>query len=203
MNTIPTVLKLPALMLALVCLLVQAAPAPAQRAGDSTASPGTITFVGKNALFTANGSFHRWRFDSVEIDRAHPELSVVEVDVDIDSIDTAIGRRDDHLKSADFFDVERFPTAHVKLFEAIRKPESDADKPKYAVKLQVRIRDVEKTVDGEFEVVGTNPPTVEGTTTIDRVDFGIGEAPSRWNPMSISRDIPVRFRAVLPSSAGE
>jgi polyisoprenoid-binding protein YceI len=47
---------------------------------------------------------------TVEYDPAHPELTKLEATIDATSIDTRDEKRDAHLRSADFFDVEKFPT---------------------------------------------------------------------------------------------
>src|SRR5207247_7792751 len=45
----------------------------------------------------------------IEIDREHPENSSVTAQIDVRSIDTRIKKRDDHLRGAEFFNVEKFP----------------------------------------------------------------------------------------------
>ncbi len=47
---------------------------------------------------------------TVAIDESDPAKSAVEVVIDAASVDTREAQRDAHLRSADFFDVERFPT---------------------------------------------------------------------------------------------
>src|SRR5258706_6154948 len=47
---------------------------------------------------------------AVRIDEANPAAAGVDVTIDAASIDTREAQRDAHLKSADFFDVENFPT---------------------------------------------------------------------------------------------
>lgn len=47
---------------------------------------------------------------TVQYDPAHPELTKLEATIDATSIDTRDEKRDAHLRSADFFDVEKFPT---------------------------------------------------------------------------------------------
>lgn len=69
----------------------------------------TLEFVARYAVFT----LVRGRFTSfagaVAIDPLHPESTLVAVDVDAASVDTAMPVRDGHLRSAEFFDVERHP----------------------------------------------------------------------------------------------
>ena len=54
---------------------------------------------------------------TVEYDPAHPELSRLEATIDATSIDTRDEKRDAHLRSPDFFDVEKFPTLTFKSTE--------------------------------------------------------------------------------------
>jgi polyisoprenoid-binding protein YceI len=53
---------------------------------------------------------------AIQFDPTRPEEASVTVDVDVSGIYTGVDRRDNHLKSADFFDVERYPSMH---FESI------------------------------------------------------------------------------------
>ncbi len=47
-------------------------------------------------------------------DEASPESGTLEVSVKTDQVDTGMGKRDDHLKSGDFFDAKQFPTISFK-----------------------------------------------------------------------------------------
>lgn len=166
-------------------------------AGARTA-PGTIEFVASNMLATARGTFHRWSFRRVEIDRQHPERSVVEIEIDVASIDTGIEARDDHLRNADFFEVEKFPTATIRVEGAAPDGETESGHPRYAARFHVRIRDVEKTLDGHFALVDEAPPRVEGDLVLNRVEFGVGTPYQWWNPASVQAEIPVSFSTPIP-----
>jgi polyisoprenoid-binding protein YceI len=50
----------------------------------------------------------------IDIDREDPEKSSVSAKIDVRSIDTRIQKRDDHLRSAEFFDVAKFPEVTFK-----------------------------------------------------------------------------------------
>ena len=68
----------------------------------------TIGFSVHQFLGTTHGKFKK--FDGkIEIDRQHPESSSVTARIDVGSIDTAIVKRDNHLKSPEFFNVEKYP----------------------------------------------------------------------------------------------
>lgn len=67
-----------------------------------------IGFSVHQFLGATHGKFKK--FDGkIEIDRAHPENSSVTARIDVSSIDTAIVKRDNHLRSPEFFNAEKFP----------------------------------------------------------------------------------------------
>jgi polyisoprenoid-binding protein YceI len=72
------------------------------------ASGSTIGFNVHQFLGTTRGKFTRFN-GRIEIDRERPENSSVTAQIDVRSIDTRIKKRDDHLRSAEFFNVEKFP----------------------------------------------------------------------------------------------
>lgn len=116
------------------------------------------------------------------------------VEVDVASVDTDNKDRDDHLHTADFFEVERWPLAKVRVHSAER-----IEGVRYRAKFDVSIRDAQKTIDGEFEIVSEDPLSVKGSLVIDRMDFGIG-TPKTRSPMSITNEVPVTFEASLAPS---
>ncbi|HEY6070703.1 MAG TPA: YceI family protein [Chthoniobacterales bacterium] len=67
-----------------------------------------IGFSVHQFLGTTNGKFTK--FDGkIDIDREHPENSSVTARIDVRSIDTAIVKRDNHLRSEEFFNVAKYP----------------------------------------------------------------------------------------------
>jgi polyisoprenoid-binding protein YceI len=71
-------------------------------------SGSTIGFSVRQFLGTTHGKFTSFS-GRIEVDREHPENSSVTAQIDVRSIDTQIKKRDDHLRSAEFFDVSKFP----------------------------------------------------------------------------------------------
>src|SRR5204862_4405502 len=59
-------------------------------------------------LGTTHGKFTSFS-GKIDVDREHPENSSVTAQIDVRSIDTHIKKRDDHLRSPEFFNVEKFP----------------------------------------------------------------------------------------------
>lgn len=174
---------------------VAAEPTPAT--GAAPAPAGRIAFVGHNLFGDADGEFHAWRVVERAVDLANPTASHAVVEVRVASLDTGNESRDEHLRTADFFDVEKFPVATVRGHSPQALPPSKEGHPRYSIQLDVELHGVKKTVPGEVEVVGQDPVVVEGACTLRRTDFGIGAAPSSWNPAAIDDAVPVRFRIEL------
>jgi polyisoprenoid-binding protein YceI len=105
--------------------------------------------------------------------------SKVEVTIDAASVNTRDAQRDEHLKSADFFEVEKFPTLSFKSTRIIPK-----DQDEHTVEGELTIHGVTHTV--RFAVEGPTPPAkdpwgntrigVSATTKINRKDYGL-----TWN----------------------
>jgi polyisoprenoid-binding protein YceI len=68
----------------------------------------TIGFSVHQFLSVTHGSFKRFS-GTIEVDREHPEGSSVIARIQINSIDTGIRKRDQHLLSAEFFDAAKYP----------------------------------------------------------------------------------------------
>jgi len=100
-------MKLRNFILALVSVsLIPAVSANERYKFDPSGS--TIGFRVHQFLGTTHGKFTRFS-GKIDIDREHPENSSVTAQIDVRSIDTRIKKRDDHLRSSEFFDVEKFP----------------------------------------------------------------------------------------------
>jgi polyisoprenoid-binding protein YceI len=93
--------------------------APVVTAPSATLAPGTwqidpahslVEFAVRHLMIsTVKGRFGDVA-GTIQIDGNDPAKSVVDVTINVASIDTREPQRDTHLRSADFFDVDRFPT---------------------------------------------------------------------------------------------
>jgi len=115
---------------------------------------------------------------SVALDEGDLTRSVVEATIEASSIDTGTAQRDDHLRSADFFDVEHFPQIR---FRSTRIEKLGGDN--YRLTGELTIRDVTRPIalDAEYGGRGKDPWGNErvGFTakgSLDRKDFGL-----KWN----------------------
>ncbi len=70
------------------------------------------------------GSFKKFE-GTITVDPDHPEKSSVVATIDATSIDTQNEKRDEHLKTADFFDVAKFPTITFKS-KSVKQTGADA-----------------------------------------------------------------------------
>lgn len=103
--------------------------------------------------------------------------AVFELTVDVASIDTKVGMRDDHLRSADFFDVEKFPKMTYKS-TAINKAGTD----RYQLSGDLTLYGITKPVTMELWYRGTivneqSQAVTSGfqvTGNLKRSDFNIG-----------------------------
>lgn len=100
--------------------------------------------------------------------------SVIEASLGTKSIDTGVDQRDDHLRSADFFNVSEFPEIRFKSTRIEGNPES------FKLIGDLTIRDVTKEVILESKYFGNvvdgygnNKAVFEGKTVINRKDFGL------------------------------
>lgn len=114
----------------------------------------------------------------LSFDPAKPTAATVQVNIEPASLDTADAQRDGHLRSADFFDVEKFPTAS---FKSTRVEDLGGGKLRIAGDLSIRGVTRPVTLDATYEGSGKDPWGGEragfsASTSIDRRQFGL-----EWN----------------------
>ena len=111
-----------------------------------------VLFSAKHMMVTSVRGTFTDVSGTVEIVDTDPTASTADITVQTTSIDTGFGARDTHLRSDDFFSVERYPEIHV-TSTAIR-PKGGND---FVVTADVTIRDVTKPVDFDVEFLGFYP----------------------------------------------
>lgn len=149
----------------------------------------TVTHLG-----IADVPGHFGKFD-VTINSQKPDFSdaVVEMTADINSIDTRVTPRDNHLKSADFFNAEKFPTMTFRSTSIKKK-----GKNKFELTGNLTMHGVTKPVTVQMLHRGTTAnPNAKGapvagiqiTGKIKRSDFGIGDG---FKPPMISDEVIIK-----------
>ncbi len=148
----------------------------------------TVTHLGVSDV---SGTFND--FDvTVKTSKADFSDAVFELSAKTSSIDTRVEARDNHLKSADFFDAEKFPTLNFKS-TGITK----ASKDKYKLTGNLTLHGVTKPVTLDLTYRGTveNPMSKKQTAgfqitgTIKRSDFTIGE---KFPALIISDEVRIK-----------
>jgi polyisoprenoid-binding protein YceI len=193
----PAPLRMAAIVLAFLLGAWIPVAAHADEGENAPQSASKLEFEGKNFFATAKGTFHEWRILESRIDLEALEDSFAVVEVILGSVDTGIDRRDEHLLTADFFEIETFPVATARAHSLVAVGESEAGAPRFTAQFDISLHGVEKTLPGEVELVSETPIVFEGTLVLDRTEFGVGTPESRWNPMSVDSEIPIRFRVEL------
>lgn len=115
---------------------------------------------------------------TLEFDPANPTRAAVNVTIALSSLNTGVPALDEHLRSEDFFEVAKFPTATFRS----TKVEQGTGKDRLKVTGELNLHGVTKPVTLDVTVlkIGANPrtqlPTVgfEASTTLKRSDFGLG-----------------------------
>lgn len=152
----------------------------------ASASSWTIdpehSYVGFKArhLMVANVKGNFTTFDgTVDLDDKDVTKSKVAVTIDTNSIDTNVQKRDEHLRSADFFDVAKYPTMTFVSKDVARADQDGlkvtGDLTLHGVTRQV-VLDVEPISRESKDPWGNIRRGTTATTKIDRKDFGL-----TWN----------------------
>lgn len=137
----------------------------------------TFSFVTRHAMVTkVRGSFEKFEGQAI-VDGSSPETSSLSVNIDVASVTTRNVDRDAHLRSADFFDVERFPNmVFVSTNIAV-------DGDTVEVTGDLTIKDVTNSVTFPLEFHGSAKDPFgnvrvgfEGSVQVLRSDFGL-----TWN----------------------
>jgi polyisoprenoid-binding protein YceI len=114
-------MKVPCLLLLLLSALSASAETYKIDAGHSQ-----IAFTVHQFVSTVRGDFHRFS-GTIEVDREHPERCSVTARISVDSIDTKIKKRDQHLLSSEFFDAGKFPEITFKSRSVKQTGENSGD----------------------------------------------------------------------------
>lgn len=153
-----------------------------------------IGFSARHAMITTV----RGAFNDVEgellVDADDPSRSEATLTVRASSIDTRNAKRDEHLRSADFFDVDRWPDITF-----VSRKIEEIDEGSYAVTGDLTIRDVTQEVMVPISLVGVETDAFgvlragfEGSRRLRRRDFGL-----EWNMPLDSGGVLVSERITL------
>lgn len=129
----------------------------------------TITFANKSfwGLVPVKGKFTEFSGDG---QITHQAAVFGRLDIRAASLDTGIGKRDDHLRSADFFDVERFPDISV-VVTALQPGGGDA--VELRANLTVKATTKPLALPATIGVIDAHTVRVSTKTTLDRTQWDV------------------------------
>ncbi len=161
-----------------LCLTLSLAPAN-RASADAVAlkldtAHSRLGFTASTLLFDVPGSFSEYvvKLDGTPSDPEHAKL---EVRVKAASIQTGIQKRDEHLRSADFFDVQRYPELVFKSTRVVKKGDGQLE-----LSGALTMHGKEKSVVLPLRVVrgkngaGVDSTAYRGALELNLKDFGIG-----------------------------
>lgn len=137
----------------------------------------SVNFGVKHFFNTVNGIFQE-KEGSFVFDQNNLSESKFTFKIPVASIDTNIEKRDKHLKSADFFEAEKYPFITFNSTKIEKVSAND-----YKVTGDLTIKDVTKSIIVPFQITGEmESPMMKGTlilglafkTTINRTDYNVG-----------------------------
>jgi polyisoprenoid-binding protein YceI len=153
------------------------------------AAKSSLTFKCSYQKETFDGTFKK--FDStIAYDAADLSKSKFDVSVDLASVDTGNGDRDDSLKGGDFFDVTKTPKAHF-VTESFTKAADGGVEAKGSLTIRNQTKPVVLKV--KFSETG-NAATLDVDTMLKRADFGLGTG-SDWS--DVGADVTVHGHLTL------
>jgi len=158
----------------------------------------SVGFVCKHVLSNVRGMFQQ-PSGSVTLDEATPANSKINATIDASSITTGVEERDTHLKSADFFDVAKYPTI---AFVSTSVTKSSATS--YSVTGDLTMHGVTKpvtlavTASAPFMHAGGIRRGIEATTSVNRKDFGlVWDYPGEGPGIVVGNEIKITIDAEL------
>lgn len=142
-----------------------------------TSQNSKVEFIGSKVTGSHNGSFQQF---SGEINYAGaPERSRVRVTMDTNSLTTDDPKLTQHLKTADFFDVAKFPQA---TFESTEIKAGGSSGATHTITGNLTMHGVTKSVTFPATInVSPDLATVDANFSINRKDFGINYAGAQDN----------------------
>jgi len=161
-------------VLATVLLLAASPAAPASRTYEVDHGHSEVEFLIGHMIGKVRGKFTKFA-GRIEGDFEHAEAATVELQIQAASINTALPRRDDHLRGPDFFDVKTYPEILFRSEKVVPR-----GKDRYDVTGQLTIHGVAKRVVLPVRIMrtdlgaeGVEKVRFSVTTTLDRRDYGI------------------------------
>jgi polyisoprenoid-binding protein YceI len=140
-----------------------------------------VEFSAKHLMITTVKGRFTTVSGTIEVDEQNPDRSRVEAEIAAATLVTGAEQRDQHLRSPDFLDVEKFPTISFRSKRIQGTSRNPGDEFRVTGDLTIHGTTREVTLNAVYEGTGKDPwggerVSFSATTKIDRRDFGL-----TWN----------------------
>jgi len=150
-----------------------------------------LVFAGTQADAPFEGAFEKFTAD-IKFDPQDLASSRFDVKIDLASVNSRDGERDDTIKSPDLFDVKRWPTGHY-----VAEKFAAGGAGKFSATGKLTLRDVTREVPIEFTFENQDGGAwLKGSANLKRLDFGVGQGDWK-DTATVANEVKIRFELKL------
>jgi polyisoprenoid-binding protein YceI len=161
------------------------------------ADQSTLTFTFRQMNVPVEGRLDKFSAQ-LSFDPVRPEQAKANLDIDLPNIDAGSDEANDEVSGRQWLDTKRYPVAR---FVATSVRSLDGKRFEIVGQLTIKGHTQAATAFASFQA-RENLGVLDGSLTINRADFSIGEGP--WADFgTLANEISVRFRFVLGATPHE
>ena len=164
--------------------VIMFAPIAAQAQASAWSSDGvhsSVMYTVRHAVTPMIGMFKKFDI-TVNWDAANPTASSIDAKLDASSVMMGMDKLEQHLQSADFFDVAKFPEWTFVSTSIVKGKKSKTTAVNYIANGKLTVHGVTKDIAVPFQFLGLlenprgNTAGFSAEFTINRLDYGVGQA---------------------------
>lgn len=165
-------------------------PAQAVEYATLQAAKSSVAFTSKQMGVAVDGHFKKFNA-ALSFDPAKPTAASARIDLDLNSIDAGSPDANDEVAGKQWFNVKVFPTAS---FVSSSVKALGGDRYEATGKLSIKGKSQDMVLPFTAKQDG-NTATFDGSFTLKRLDFAIGEGP--WSDVgTVANEVQIKFRLV-------
>jgi polyisoprenoid-binding protein YceI len=143
----------------------------------------SVSFKIKNAGIGVDGVFKTFE-TSIDFNATENAPSSIKATIQVNTIDTGIEGRDNHLRKEEYFNVSTYPTITFESYKILKTTSGT-----FIAEGKLTIKGVSKDVKIPFTYVNN---IFEGTLTLDRIYYGVG-----GKSLTMSNDVEVHIKVAI------
>jgi polyisoprenoid-binding protein YceI len=153
---------------------------------------------------TVHGRFNQFDGSIVVDPENNNALKEANATIQAKSIDTGIAKRDDHLRSADFFDVEKFPTITFEAKEVRKEGNEQVLVGKFTMHGVTKEVALPFKLKGPITAMGGTRLGLEASTKLNRKDYGLTWSKTlETGGLIVGEAVTIRIDAEFIKQTGE